>query len=119
MYFLLDDLNNSAQWDYWVFIPQELRTLNTANTSRNMKITSLVSFSLANVWLANPIKIQRVEARVGSVVSIGYVSDEQMASNMINGADRSFGSSKYIWFYIWFSITAGVSFVNAKTPRNF
>ena len=59
MYFLFDNLNNRAQWDYWVFIPQELRTFNTANTRNNMKIMSLASSSLANVWLANPIKIGR------------------------------------------------------------
>ena len=49
MYFLFDNLNNRAQWDYGVFIPQELRTFNTANTRNNMKIISLASSSLANV----------------------------------------------------------------------
>ena len=47
MYFLLDNLKNRAQWDYCVFIPQELRTFNTANTRHNMKIMSLAPFSSA------------------------------------------------------------------------
>ena len=74
-----------------------------------MKIMSSASFSLGSVWLANPIKIRREEARVGSEVNIGSVSDDQMAWNVVNGANRSFWNSVYIWFYICFSVTAGVS----------
>ena len=114
MYFLLVNLINRAQWVYWVFIPKESRTFKTANTGLNMKIMSLASFRLANVWLANPIKIRREEARVGSGVNTGYVSDDQIAWNVINGADRTFWSSVYVWFYIWFPITAVVSFGNAQ-----
>ena len=97
-----------------MLITQELRTFNTANICHNMKIMSLASFSLANVWLDNPIKIWREEARVGNGVNIGYVSHNQMAWNVINEADRSFWSSVYIWFYIWFSITASVSLNKKK-----
>ena len=49
IYFLLDNLNSKTQWDYWVFIQQELGTFNTANTRHNMKTMSLASLSLANV----------------------------------------------------------------------
>ena len=97
-----------------MLITQELRTFNTANTHHNMKIMSSASFSLANVWLDNPIKIWREEARVGNGVNIGYVSHNQMAWNVINEADRSFWSSVYIWFYILFSITARVSLIFLK-----
>ena len=75
---------------------------------------SSASFSLVNVWLANPIKIRREETRVGSGVNTGYVSHDQMVSNVINGANRSFWSSVYIWFYIWFSVTASVRLIFLK-----
>ena len=54
------------------------------------------------------------EARVGSGVNVGYVSDDQMAWNVGNGANRSFWNSVYIWFYIWFSVAAGVSLIFSK-----
>ena len=55
------------------------------------------------------------EARVGSGVNVGYVSDDQMAWNMGNGANRSFWNSVYIWFYIWFSVTTGVRLMFLKS----
>ena len=66
-------------------IPQELHPFDTANARHNMKVISSASLSLANVWLANPIKIRREEARVGIVVNVGYVSHNQMAWIVING----------------------------------
>ena len=117
MYFLLNNLNKRAQWDYWVFIPLELRTFDTANARHNVKIISSVSFSLANVWLANPIKIRMEKARVGNGVNVGYVSLDQMAWNVINGADRSSWSSVYIWFYIRFSITTSVTLIFLRKRR--
>ena len=94
---------------------QESHTLNTPNTRHNMNIMSLAAFSLASVWLANLIKIRRGEARVGSAVNIGHVSDEQMAWNVVNGVSRSFWKSAYIWFYIWFSVIASVRLIFLKT----
>ena len=67
------------------------------------------AFNLASAWLANPVKTRRGEASVGCGVNLGYVSDDQMTWNVVNGADRSFWNSVYIWFYIWFSVTAGIS----------
>ena len=64
--------------------------------------------------MTNPIKIWKDKARLGSRIKIWYVSDYQMAWIVINGADRSFWSSVYIWFYIWFLITAGVSLILKK-----
>ena len=93
-----------------MFHPQESRTFSTANTRHNIKIKSLASLSLANVWLTNFKKIWRWEAREGSAVSIGYVSDDQMNWNVINGGDGFFEDE----FFIWFSITAGLSFENAE-----
>ena len=89
----------SITWhlDYWVFSPQELHTAQ-------YEIMSSASFSLTSVWLVNPIKIRREEARVRSGVNIEYVSDDQMASDVINGADRSFWSSIYIWFCTFFQL---------------
>ena len=101
--------------DYWKLILQESHTLNMANPCHNMKIMSPASFSLASVWFANPIKIQREEPSVGSGVNIGYVSDDQMAWNVVNGANRSFWNSVFIWFYNWFSVTAGVSLIFIKS----
>ena len=66
--------------------------------------------------MTNPIKIWKDKARVGSGINIWYVLDNQMAWNVINGADRSFWSSVYVWFYIWFLITAGVSLFFLKNP---
>ena len=106
IYFLLNNPNKRAQWDYLVFIPQELRTLDTANARHNMKIMSSASFSLAN-----PIKIRREEARVGSGVNVGYISHDKMVWNLINGTDRSSWSSVYIWFYIRFSITTSITLI--------
>ena len=62
---------------------------------------SSASFSLAGVWSANPIKIRREEAIIESGVNNGYVSDDQIAWNVVNGDNRSFWNSVYIWFYIW------------------
>ena len=57
MHFLLDNLNSRSWWDYWVFIPQELRTFfNTANPRHNMNIISISYLILANFWLATPHK---------------------------------------------------------------
>ena len=94
-----------------MFIYQESYTFNTANPRHNIKIMFSASFSLASVWLVNPIKICWGETRVGSGVNIGYVSVEKMARNVVNEANKSFWSSGYIWFYTWFSITAGVSLI--------
>ena len=66
-------------------ISQELHPFDMANGRHNMKVISSAFFSLANVWLANPIKIWRVEARVGIVVNVGYVSHDQMPWIVING----------------------------------
>ena len=90
-----------------MLIPQELRNFDTANTRHNMKIMSSASFILVNVWLVNPIRIRREEARVANGVNIGYVSHDQMAWNLINGTDISFWSSVCIWF----SITTSLSLI--------
>ena len=45
-------------------------------------------FNTANPRLS---MIRREETRMGSGVNIGYVSDAQMAWNVVNGSDRSFG----------------------------
>ena len=49
--------------DYSVLVSQESLSLNTANPRQNKKIMSSASFSLASVWLANPINIQREEVK--------------------------------------------------------
>ena len=100
--------------DYSVLVPQESHSLNTANPRQNKKTMSSASFSLASVWLANPINIQREEMRVGSGVNNGSLSDDQMAWNVVNGADRSFWNSICNSFYMWFTVTAGVRLIFLK-----
>ena len=97
-----------------MFIFQESHTFDTANPRHNMKTIFSASFSLAIVWLVNPIKTRREVARVESGVNIGHVLDEKMAWNVVNGANRSFWSSIYIWCYTWFSVTAGVTLIFLK-----
>ena len=69
---------------------QESHILNTANPRRNMKIMSSASFSLASVWLANPIKIWRGRQELG----VGLMLD---MSQMIK------------WLEIWEMGLIGVS----------
>ena len=94
---------------------QESHTSKTANSRHKMKTISSAFFSLDSVWLANLIKTRRGEVRVGNVVNVGYVSDDQMAWNVVKGANRSFWNSVYIWFYIWFSVTTGVRLMFLKS----